>query len=125
MREVGQKTADKLHVTTHPYAGSGVDESATAYQINIAALNGNSAVIVDPAAGKAVRLKFISLEHSADVDIGYRFGAAGTIYYLRITKGVYLSNLIGCNNQGAADDDFYLYSSGATNVKGYIMVTEV
>jgi hypothetical protein len=125
MKEVGQRFADRHHVTCHPSAASGGDTVPTAYQINIAALNGNSAIIVNPAAGKAVRLKFISLEHSADVDIGYRFGAAGTIYYLRITKGVYLSNLIGANNQGAVNDDFYLFSSGATNVKGYIMVTEV
>jgi hypothetical protein len=104
---------------------SSVDATATALQINIAALNGNSAALYTPAGGKAVRIKFVSLEHSADVDIGYRFGAAGTIYYLRTTKGVYVSNLIGANNQGAADAVLYLNSSGATNVKGYIMLVEV
>lgn len=104
---------------------SSIDATATAVQINLTALNGNSAAIRDPASGKAVRIKFISLEQSADVDIGYRFGAAGTIYYLRTTKGVYASNLIGCNNQGAADAELYLNSSGATNVKGYILLEEV
>jgi hypothetical protein len=104
---------------------SSVDATATPLQISLAALNGNSAALVTPAAGKAVRIKFISIEHSADVDLGYRFGAAGTIYYLRTTKGVYVSNLIGCNNQGAADAAFYMNSSAATNVKGYVLYTEV
>jgi len=104
---------------------SSVDATATPLQISLAALNGNSAALYTPAAGKAIRIKFISLEQSADVDLGYRFGAAGDIYYLRTTKGVYVSNLIGCNNQGAADAALYLNSSAATNVKGYIMLVEV
>lgn len=104
---------------------SSVDATATPLQINLAALNGNSAALYTPAGGKAIRIKFISIEHSADVDIGYRFGAAGDIYYLRTTKGYYVSNLIGCNNQGAADAAFYLNSSAATNVKGYVLLTEV
>jgi hypothetical protein len=104
---------------------SSIDATATALQINLAANNGNSAALYTPAAGKAIRIKFISLEQSADVDLGYRFGAAGTIYYLRTTAGLYVSNLIGCNNQGAADAALYINSSGATNVKGYIMLTEV
>jgi len=104
---------------------SSVDATATAVQINIDALNGNSSALHTPASGKAIRIKFISLEHSADVDLGYRFGAAGTIYYLRITAGMYVSNLMGCNNQGAADAALYLNSSGATNVKGYVLLTEV
>lgn len=104
---------------------SSVDATATPLQINISALNGNSSALVTPASGKAIRVKFISLQHSADVDIGYRFGAAGNIYYLRTTKGTYVSNLVGCNNQGAADAAFYLNSSAATNVKGYILYSEV
>lgn len=104
---------------------SSVDATATPYQISLTALNGNSAAIVTPAGGKALRIKFISLEQSAAIDLGYRFGAAGTIYYLRTTAGVYVSNLIGCNNQGAADAALFINSSGATNVKGYILVTEV
>jgi hypothetical protein len=104
---------------------SSVDATATALQINLAALNGNSAALYTPAGGKAVRIKFISLEHSADVDLGYRFAAAGSIWYLRTTKGAYVSNLVGCNNQGAADAALYLNSSAATNVKGYILLSEV
>ena len=104
---------------------SSVDATATPLQINITGLNGNSSALVTPASGKKIRVKFISLEHSAAVDIGYRFGAAGTIYYLRITAGVYVSNLIGCNNEGSADAALYLNSSGATNVKGYILYSEV
>jgi len=104
---------------------SSVDATATALQISLSALNGNSSALVTPASGKALRIKFISLEHSADVDLGFRFAAAGTIYYLRITKGLYVSNLIGANAQGAADEALYLNSSAATNVKGYILYSEV
>jgi hypothetical protein len=104
---------------------SSVDATATALQISLAALNGNSAALVTPAGGKAIRIKFISLYQSADVDLGYRFGAAGTIYYLRGTLGTYVSNLIGCNNQGAADAALYFNSSAATNVKGYVLYAEV
>lgn len=104
---------------------SSVDATATPLQISLASLDGNSAALITPAAGKAIRIKFVSIEHSADVDLGYRFGAAGTIYYLRITKGVYVSNLIGCNNQGAADAALYFNSSAETNVKGYILYEEV
>lgn len=126
---VVQATAANLCATVTQAAKdrtiSSVDATATALQINLAALNGNSAALYTPAAGKAVRIKFISLEQSADVDLGYRFAAAGTIWYLRTTKGVYVSNLMGCNNPGAANEAFYLNSSAATNVKGYILLTEV
>jgi hypothetical protein len=104
---------------------SSIDATGTPVQISISGLNGNSSALKTPAAGKALRLKFISLEHSADVDIGYRFTTTGTIHYLRITKGPYVSNLIGCNVEGGVNEAFYLYSSGATNVKGYFISTEV
>ena len=104
---------------------SSVDATATALQVSLTANNGNSAALVTPAGGKALRIKFVSLEHSADVDLGYRFGAAGTIYYLRTTKGLYVSNLVGCNNQGAADAALYINTSGASNIKGYVLYTEV
>jgi len=124
-----QTTADNLKATVTQAEKdrtiSSVDATATAVQISIAGLNGNSSALHTPAAGKAIRLKLISIEHTADVDIGYRFGAAGTVYYLRITKGPYATNLVGCNNQGAADAALYLNSSGATNVKGYVLLTEV
>lgn len=126
---VVQATAASLCATVTQAAKdrtiSSVDATATALQINLAALNGNSAALYTPTAGKAIRIKFVSLEQSADVDLGYRFAAAGTIWYLRTTKGVYVSNLMGCNNQGAADAALYLNSSGATNVKGYVLMTEV
>lgn len=78
-----------------------------------------------PASGKKVRLKFISFESSADVDIGYRFGAAGTIYYLTTTKGRYAANFIGCNDEGAADGVLYFYASAACTIKGFVKGEEV
>jgi len=127
--DVTQSDETKLKATVTQAAKdrtiNSVDATATAVQINIAALNGNSAALTSVGSGKKVRLKFISIEHSADVDIGYRFGAAGTIYYMRISAGAYVSNLIGSNVEGAADANLYLYSSGATNVKGYILYEEV
>ena len=129
MPDVTQSDETKLKATVTQAAKdrtiSSIDTIATPLQINIAALNGNSSALVTPASGKKIRIKFISLEQDAAVDIGYRFGAAGTIYYLRITAGLYVSNLIGCNNEGAADAALYLNSSGATNVKGYILYEEV
>jgi len=79
----------------------------------------------DPAADKKVRVKLISLELSADVDLGFRFGAEGTIYYLRTTKGVIVTNFIGANVEGAVDDNFILNASAACVVKGYVIGEEV
>jgi hypothetical protein len=101
------------------------NQTATAQQINLTFTGSGNQTVRTPATGKAIRLKFLSLQLSADVDLGYRFGAAGTIYYLRTTAGPYLSNLIGCNNQGAADEILALNASAACTVKGYCMVDEV
>lgn len=79
----------------------------------------------DPAAGKKVRLKLICLELSADVDLGYRWGTEGTIYYLRTTAGPIVINLIGCNDEGATDEILYLYASGACTVKGHFAGEEI
>jgi len=79
----------------------------------------------DPAADKKVRIKLISLELSADVDLGFRFGAAGTIYYLRTTAGPIVTNFIGANVEGAADELFILNASAACTVKGYVIGEEV
>jgi parallel beta-helix repeat protein len=111
--------------TSKPVVVTDVDAIGTAIRFDIAALSGYSTSLHTPASGKRTRLKLISLEHSADVTIGYAFGATGIVNYLRITKGVYVSNLIGCNVQGANAEGIYLWSSGATNVKGYIIYEDV
>jgi hypothetical protein len=104
---------------------SSVDATATPVQIsNTYSASGNYTVKT-PASGKKIRLKFISLELSADIDLGYRFAAAGTIYYLRTTKGPYVSNLMGCNVEGAANEALILNASGACTVKGYALISEV
>lgn len=76
-------------------------------------------------AGKKVRVLFISIELSADVDLGYRFAVGGTIWCLRTTAGPYVSNLVFCTNIGAADEDLFIYASAACNIKGYAMIEEV
>jgi len=104
---------------------SSVDATGTAVQISIAGLNGNSSALATPSTGKKVRLKFISIQQDTDVDIGFRFSTTGTIYYMRITAGVWLANLMHTDIQGAANQSFYLYSSGATNVKGFFTWEDV
>jgi hypothetical protein len=104
---------------------SSVDATATAVQISNTFAGAGNYTVKTPASGKKIRLKFISLELSAAVDLGYRFAAAGTIYYLRTTAGPYVSNLMGCNNEGAADEALILNASGACTVKGYALYSEV
>jgi hypothetical protein len=104
---------------------SSIDAVATAVQISNTFAGAGNYTVHTPAGGKKVRLKFLSLELSADADLGYRFGAAGTIFYLRTTAGVYLSNLMGCNNEGAADEALILNASGACVVKGYVLIEEI
>jgi len=104
---------------------SSVDATATPIQINKTwGASGNESIYT-PATGKKARLKLICLELSADVDLGYRFGATGNIYYLRITAGPVVINFIGANVQGAANEDIYLYASGACTAKGHAIVTDV
>jgi len=79
----------------------------------------------DPAAGKAVRVKLISLESSADVQVGWRFGTWETVQIARLTKGPYVANLVGCNVQGANDENFNIRAEGAVTVVGYLLGKEV
>jgi len=104
---------------------SSIDATATPYQISNTFAGAGNYTVRTPASGKKIRLKFISLELSAAVDLGYRFAAGGTIYYLRTTAGPYVSNLMGCNNEGAADEALILNASGACTVKGYVLIQEV
>lgn len=126
---VVQDTAASLLATVTQAAKdrtiSSLDATATPYQISNTFAGSGNYTVRTPASEKKIRLKFISLELSADVDLGYRFGAAGTIFYLRTTAGPYVSNLIGCNSEGAADEALILYASGACTVKGYCLVVEV
>jgi hypothetical protein len=126
---VVQATAANLCATVTQAAKdrtiSSVDATATAYQISNTFAGAGNYTVATPAGGKAIRLKFISLSLSAAVDLGYRFAAAGTIFYLRTSAGPYVSNLIGCNNQGAADAALILNASAACTVKGYALLTEV
>jgi hypothetical protein len=104
---------------------SSQDATGTAQQIDLTFTGSENKTARTPAGGKKIRLKFLSLELSADVTLGYRFGAAGAIYYLRTTKGPYASNLIGANNEGAADEALIFNASAAATIKGYAMVQEL
>jgi len=98
---------------------------AVAVQLNLTFSGAENQTAWTPDSGKKIRLKLISLELSADVDLGFRFGAAGTIYYLRTTKGPYAVNLIGCNKEGAADEALIFNASGACTVKGYVLGEQI
>ncbi|GAI94475.1 unnamed protein product, partial [marine sediment metagenome] len=104
---------------------SSVDATATRKQFTDTWTAAGNKTAWDPDADKKVRLKLICLELSADVDLGYRWGTEGTIYYLRTTAGPIVINLIGCNDEGAADEILYLYASGACTVKGHFAGEEI
>lgn len=104
---------------------SDVDKVATEKQLNLTFTGAENQIAWDPAAGKKVRVKLFSFELSASVDLGYRWGATGTIYYFNTTSGRYVANLIGANVEGAADDILYFYASGACTVKGFILGEEL
>jgi len=124
-----QPTASNLNATVTQAEKdrtiSSIDAVATPVQINNTWSAAGDYTVYTPASGKKVRLKFISLELSADVDLAYKFGSSGTLYYLRTTKGPYVSNLIGCNTEGAADEALILNASGACTVKGYVILEEI
>lgn len=124
-----QATAANLNATVTQAAKdrtiSSMDATATPYQISKTWAAAGDYTVRTPAGGKAIRLKFISLELSADVTLGYKFAAGGDLHYLRTTKGPYVSNLMGCNNQGAADAALILNSDGAATAKGYVLLSEV
>lgn len=76
-------------------------------------------------ADKKVRVLFLSLELSADVDLGFRFTSTGTVYYLRTSAGPYVANLLGATVLGGTDEDLFFYASAACTIKGYAVVEEV
>jgi len=102
-----------------------ITKTATRKQINITWAAAGNQTAWDPATNKKVRLKLICLELSADVDLGYRWGEAGTIHYLRTAAGPIVLNLIGCNDEGAVDEVLNLYASGACTVKGHLAGDEI
>jgi len=78
-----------------------------------------------PGSGKAVRVKLISFESGADVQVGWRFGTTETVQACRTTKGPYVANFVGCNVQGAVNEVLNIRAEGAVTVKGYILGKEV
>jgi len=102
-----------------------ITKTATRKQVSITWAAAGNQTAWDPASGKKVRLKLLCLELSADVDLGYRWGDAGTIYYLRTTAGPIVMNLVGCNDEGAADENLVLNASGACVVKGHLVGEEL
>lgn len=102
-----------------------ITKTGTLKQISVTHTGANSTAVWDPATGKKVRLKFLSIEVSAAVDVGFRFTATGTIYYCRTTAGPWAGNMIGCYPEGGTDEDLYIYTSGAATVKGFADGEEV
>jgi len=78
-----------------------------------------------PASGKKVRLHFISFESDADVQVGWRFGTSEPVQVCRTTKGPYVANLIGANQEGDVNQALNIRAEGAVNVKGYVLGQEV
>jgi hypothetical protein len=124
-----QATAANLCATVTQVAKdrtiSDITKVVNAKQINHVFAGAGNFAIWTPIGSKAVRFMLLSVESSADVDIGWRWGDAGNIMYLRQTKGVWAANMMGCNEQGVVDAVLNLYASGATTVKGFIKGEEV
>ncbi|RLC85623.1 MAG: hypothetical protein DRJ03_11135 [Chloroflexi bacterium] len=78
-----------------------------------------------PASGKKVRVCIWSLELDSDVDLAFRFGDTGTLYYLRTKQGPYVCNLIGAYVEGGVDEALNLYASGPCTVKGFVVGEEI
>jgi hypothetical protein len=78
-----------------------------------------------PASDKKVRLYFISFESSDDVQVGWRFGTTEPVQPCRTTKGIYVANLTGCNQEGNKNEALNIRAEGAVTVKGYVLGQEV
>lgn len=124
-----QATAANLKATVTQASSdrtlSSIDATATEIQISNAFGAAGDYTCHTPAGGKKVRLKFLSLELSADVTLSWRWTTGGTHYYIRTTKGVYLANFIGANAEGAADEALVFTVDGAATIKGYALIKEV
>lgn len=102
-----------------------IAKTATEVQIDNTWAGAGNDTVHSPAGTNKVRLKLISLELSADVDLGWRWTTTGTIHYLRTTAGPLVTNFIGCNPEGGASEDLELYASGVCTVKGYCLLEEI
>jgi len=72
-----------------------------------------------------VRVKLISFESSANVQVGWRFGTTEAVQVCRTTAGPYIANFVGCNVQGAVDQTLNIRAEGAVTVRGYVLGKEV
>lgn len=81
-----------------------------------ATTNAGNTIVRTPAAGKAVRLKFVDIWNAAGADrwVGLRFGWGGNLIFPKLIadKTGFLSNLVAANLEGAINETVYLYADG-------------
>ena len=102
-----------------------ITEAVTRKPFSLTFTEAGDQAIWTPASGKKVRLHLISFESDADVQVGWRFGTTEPVQTCRTTKGVYVANLIGANQEGDVDQALNIRAEGAVNVKGYVLGREV
>jgi len=77
---------------------------------------GGSATVWTPAAGKAIRLKFLSVSVDAATLITLTFGTTDFLALQFPGKGTNLMNLVGSNIQGGTDEALKVTTSEAATV---------
>jgi len=82
-------------------------------------------VVWTPATGKRLRLKLLQYSTDADVEVGLRFGTTETKWAVLQVKGVMALNLVGCNLEGATDEELNVRAEGAVTVKGFVVGEEI
>jgi len=99
----------------------------TPYSVN-ATTQGNT-TIASPSSGKRLRIKFIDVANngSAEVTIALRFGDFGDLRFKKAlgAKRFFLTNLTGCNWEGAVDEPLKINLSATGNIDVTVLAEEV
>lgn len=94
-----------------------------AFTIGVGAASDTS--IWTPAANYKVRVKLVQYHSDGAVDVGLRFGTSETPWARRKSAGSLVVPLLGCNLEGAKDEELNLRVEGAVNVEGFIIGEEI
>jgi hypothetical protein len=100
-----------------PITISDITKTATSKYLAPTALSANgTATIWTPASGKAIRAKRIQVSVDAATRIDFRWGTTAFESYYLPANGSVVVNLVGSNEQPAADTALTILSSAACNV---------
>jgi len=104
-------------------------ENKTLTPTSVTATALGTTVVKTPAAGKALRIKVISVHNSgaASVTVDLRFTTTGTAHFKKnlVSGGGWALNLIGSNWQGGVNEALYVNLSAAGTVDVTLLAEEV